>query len=301
MPGAHLVEVRGQEVAREGALRDVFGRRDGDRRRRRARQVIPRLRFLERARLVDDLDRDRRVGARLHAGGRLARRQPVGAHVALAHDAALAVELRHLVRAGEHAVLAADALVVEVADDAGRGILLVGLHRAAVHAGRVEAVMAGGRDRLLHGRLARTAVQEADAAPGLVVVEAVQAVAGGDAGLAPRAGVEVDAEAVLLAGGRPRERDQRLVAAGGRRVARLVALGEAFDRGQIPLFQQQLAHQKALCGRGHDPSTMRDRRWGYQGRMGFKLLKLLSFLETISRRSRNQPETRRARLLSAAD
>ena len=178
------------------------------------------------------------------------------------------------------------------------GILLVGLHRAAVHAGRVEAVVAGGGHRLLHGRLARAAVQEADAAPGLVVVEAVQAVAGGDAGLAPRAGVEVDAEAVLLAGGRPRERDQRLVAAGGRRVARLVALGEAFDRGQIPLFQQQLTHQKALRGRGHDPSTMRDRRWGYQGRMGFKLLKLLSFLETISRRSRNQPETRRARLLS---
>ncbi len=154
--------------------------------------------------------------------------------------------------------------------------------------------MAGGRHRLLHGQVARTAVQQADAAPGLVVVEAVQAVAGGDAGLAPGTGVEVDAEAVLLAGGRPRERDQRLVAAGGRRVARLVALGEAFDRGQILLFEQQLAHQQTLCRRGHDPSTMRDRRWGYQGRMGFKLLKLLSFLETTPRRSRNQPETRGA-------
>src|SRR6185436_1781934 len=241
-----------------------------------------------------DLDRDRRVGTRLHAGGRLTRREPVGAHVALAHDAALAVELRHLVRAGEDAVLAADALVIEVADDAGRGILFVSLHRAAVHARRVQAVMASGRDRLLHGRLGRTAVQEADAAPGFVVVEAVQAVAGGDAGLAPGAGVEVDPEAVLLAGGRARERDQRLVAAGGRRVARLVALGEAFDRGQITLFQQQLADQQALRRCGHDPSTMRDRRRGYQGRLGFKLLKLLSFLETTSRRSRNQPETRRA-------
>src|SRR6185295_18231666 len=152
------------------------------------------LRVLQRARLVDDLDRDRLVRARLHAGGRLAGRQAIAAHVALAHDAALAVELRHLVRAGEHAVLAADALVVQVAHDAGRGILLVRAHRAAVHARRVQAVVAGGRHGLLHGRVAGPAVKQTHAAPGLVVVEAVQAVARGDARLAPGARIQVDAE-----------------------------------------------------------------------------------------------------------
>src|SRR5262245_51954754 len=120
---AHLVEVGRQQVARERALGDVFGRRAGDRGRRRAGKEVAGLRLLERARLVDDLDRDRLVGARLYAGGRFTRRQSVAAHVALADDAALAVELRHLVRTGEHAVLAADALIVEVADDAGGRIL----------------------------------------------------------------------------------------------------------------------------------------------------------------------------------
>ena len=66
------------------------------------------------------------------------------------------------------------------------GILFVGLDRTAVHARRVEAVVAGGGDRLLHRRVARAAVQQADAAPGLVVVQPVQAVAGRDARLAAR-------------------------------------------------------------------------------------------------------------------
>ena len=65
----------------------------------------------------------------------------------------LGVVLRHVVRAGQRAVLAAEALIVEVLDDAGDRILLVGVHRAAVHARRIEAVMAGRRDGLLHRRL----------------------------------------------------------------------------------------------------------------------------------------------------
>ena len=214
----------------------------------------------------------------------------------------LRVVLRHLVRAGEHAVLAADALVVEVLDDAGDRVLLVRVHRAAVQARRVEAVVAGGRDVCCTGAWLRAAVQagrpsrqvSSSSSPFRLWQAATHA-------LQPVQASRSTSKAYCSPAAGLRERDQRLVAAGGRRVARLVALREALDRGQVALFQQQLADQQALRGRGHDPSTMRDRRWGYQGRTGFKLLKLLSFLETTSRRSRNQPETRRARWRSAAD
>ena len=44
----------------------------------------------------------------------------------------------------------------------GDRVLLVGLHRAAVHAGRVQAVVAGGRHVLLHRRRAAAAEEQAD-------------------------------------------------------------------------------------------------------------------------------------------
>ena len=94
---------------------------------------------------VDDRDGDRPVRARLHARRRLALGQAVAAHVALAHDAEALVERRHLVGTGQRAVAAADALVVEVRDDPGDGILLVRVDRAAVQAGRVDAVVAARR------------------------------------------------------------------------------------------------------------------------------------------------------------
>ena len=78
---------------------------------------------------VDDVDRDRRGGAPLDARRRLTVGQAVGAHVALADDAEPAIEDRDLVGTREGAVAAADALVVEVADDAGDRVLLVGVGR----------------------------------------------------------------------------------------------------------------------------------------------------------------------------
>ena len=80
--------------------------------------------------------------AGLDARRGLAGREPVAAHVALADDALARVKLGDVVRAGERAVLAAEALVVEVLDDPGDRVLLVGVDRAGVQAGRVEAVMA---------------------------------------------------------------------------------------------------------------------------------------------------------------
>ena len=88
--------------------------------------------------LRDDADGDGRARAGLHAGRRFVRREPVVAHVALAHDAAALRVLRHVVGALEHAILAADALVIEVAHDAGLLVLFVGHDRAAIEAGRVR-------------------------------------------------------------------------------------------------------------------------------------------------------------------
>src|SRR6185436_16486502 len=115
---------------------------------------------LDGVHLVDHLDGDGLVGAALHAGGGLAHRQPVAAHVALADDPLLGAVLGGVVRAHQGAVLAADALVVEVADDAGHRILLVALHRAAGHAGGIDAVVTRGGDRLLGGRLRGAAVEQ---------------------------------------------------------------------------------------------------------------------------------------------
>ncbi len=58
------------------------------------------------------------------------------------------------------------------------------------------------------------AVDDADIAPGFFVVEAVEGVAAGDAGLAAGAGIEIDLEGVLLAGRGRAERDQPAEALG---------------------------------------------------------------------------------------
>src|SRR5205085_2861104 len=110
----------------------------------------------------------------------------------------LRVELRNLVRAREEAVLAADALIIEVPNDPGDRILLVRLHRATVHARGIHAVVAGRRHGLLHRRAGSAAVNHADRAPRLAGIEAVQAVTCCDAGFTGGAAVEIDAEGVLL-------------------------------------------------------------------------------------------------------
>jgi hypothetical protein len=91
-------------------------------------------------------------------------------------------------------------LIVQVPNDAGDGILFVGLDRATLHARGVDTVVTGGRNRLLNRLVRRAPVQEAHAAPGLgfFVIQAVQAMAGGHARLAARAGVEIDLKGVLL-------------------------------------------------------------------------------------------------------
>ena len=212
--GPHRVVVRRNHVAREGPLRPVGGRRQGQGRFRRPRHEQVGLGLLDDLLDVHHADRDGAVRARLHARGGFAFHEPVAAHVALADDALGAAVLGRLVGTGQRAVLAPEALVIEVLDDARDRVLLVGLHRAGVHAGRVEAVVAGGRHVLDDRQAPAAAVQQADVAPRLFVLEAVEPVTGCDARLAPRAGVQIHVEGVLLAGGRRRRRHERRVASG---------------------------------------------------------------------------------------
>ncbi len=90
--------------------------------------------------------------ARLDARRRLAHRQPVTAHVALADNSLARVVFGGIVRTGERAILAADALIVEMADNSGVRVFLVGVNRTGVEARRVQAVVACGRHVLENGQ-----------------------------------------------------------------------------------------------------------------------------------------------------
>ena len=253
--GPHRAVVGRQHVARQDPRGPVRRRRQGQARLRRPRHEQARLRLFDHLLDVDHADGDGAVRARLHARRRLALREPAGAHVALAHDPLGAAVLRRLVGARQRAVPAPEALVVEMPDDAGHRVLLVRLHRARVHAGRIEAVVAGGRDVLDDGQTPAPAVQQADVAPRLVLLQAVQRMARRDARLAAGAGVEVDFEGVLLAGGgRRRGHEGRVAPAGGRplRVRRVVGAREAVGGGQL-LFPQVAVDERRrrLGGGGH--------------------------------------------------
>ena len=62
-----------------------------------------------------------------------------------------------------------------------------------------DAMVAGGRDGLLVRRLRRAAVDQADIAPDLILIQAIERMAGAHAGLAARAKIEIHGEGILLA------------------------------------------------------------------------------------------------------
>jgi hypothetical protein len=122
------------------------------------------------------------------------------AHVALADDAALGVELRDGIGAVPNAVLAADAGVGGVEDDAGDGVFGVGVDGAALDALGAEAVIAAHGEVEALGVGVGTAFDFADAAPAQVGRGIVLLVAGDLAGAATDAFGHVEVEAVLFAG-----------------------------------------------------------------------------------------------------
>ncbi len=135
----------------------------------------------------------------MNARGRFAVLESIAAHVAFAYDAPGLVVLGRVVRAHQGAVLAAEALIIQMLHDARDGIFLVGLRRTAVHARWVDAVVTRGSHRLQRGGRRRSAVEQPDRAPDLIFIEPIEAVAGGNASLAPGAGIEVDLKRILLA------------------------------------------------------------------------------------------------------
>jgi hypothetical protein len=192
--------------------------------------------------------------AGLRAGRRFADGEPLTAHIAFADDAFGAVVLGHVVRASQRAIAAAEALIVEMADDAGERIFLVSIDRARLHASRLQAVMAGRGDVLDHRQIAGAAVQEANVAKGFVVVEAVLVVTRGDAGFATRAEIKIDLKGVLFAD---------LERCGGQQVAvrpriglrhRAVALGKTLDGRQFLLLAEQVGKEVARFAAGVVPS-----------------------------------------------
>ena len=86
-------------------------------------------------------------------------------------------------------------------------------HRAAVHAAWIHAVMTRSGDRLLHRFEDCSPEKHAHIAPSLVIVEAVQIMAGSHTCLAAGARVEIDREPVLLTGRRHGQGDEVAVVA----------------------------------------------------------------------------------------
>ena len=236
----HRVIVDRQQVPREDSLCPV--RRSGERdvRIRSGRQKDVRFGVLDNLLDIDDADRDRLVRTSLDAGRSLTHSQPVRAHVALPDDAFCTVIFRHVVRAGQRAILTAEALIVQVPHDAGHRILFIRVDRAGTHAARFEAVMAGRRDVLHHRFRRRAANKKSNIAPGLLLIEPVQSVAGGHTGFASRTPIEVHVERVLLPGLRSRRRDERrIVLRLIRQRTALVYRRELLNRGHLLLLIQQ--------------------------------------------------------------
>jgi hypothetical protein len=89
------------------------------------------------------------------------------------------------------------------------------------------------------------AEERADFAPGFVVIQSVQGMAGTDAGFAAGTFVKVHFKGVLFAGPGCAERDEvAVMRLQQRRLVARVELAEFFDGGQCPLFGQQRINQR---------------------------------------------------------
>jgi hypothetical protein len=121
------------------------------------------------------------------------------AHVAFAHDAAFGVELRHRIGAVPDAILAADAGVRRVENDAGDGAFRVGVDGTAFDAVGAKAVVRAHREVEAVSIGVGATFGLADATPAEIGGVAVLFIAGDLAGAAADALGHVEVKAVLLA------------------------------------------------------------------------------------------------------
>ena len=229
-----LIPIAGSHIGREGLAGAVLG---GGQRiiwiGRTGQEAISFLPLVGDLLFVDEGNGDRFVRTCLHTRRRFPDSESVRAHVALSNDASFLGILRHVVWAFPSAILATDALVIEVANDAGYRVFVVRVDRTTVHTSRIHAVMTGGGDRLLHRFQDCSTKKHTDIAPGLVIVEAVEIVAGGHARLATGASIQIDSKRILLAWSRRSEWNQiTVILLLSRHRVEFVLTGEGGDRRQ---------------------------------------------------------------------
>ena len=142
------------------------------------------------------LNLNRSGWARLGASGLAAFFEPIDAHVALGDHAALGLEARHAIRAVPSAVLAANADISLVNDDAAL-VNLVGINRAALGARGIQAVVAAARKEKAQCVGILAALDLADAPPLGIYGQAILFTTGHLAGVAADAEIHVEVEARL--------------------------------------------------------------------------------------------------------
>src|SRR5204862_1940859 len=123
---------------------------------------------------IDQRDANGFLWTRLGARRSFAHSEAIGAQIAFPDDAAARRIFGDVVRTFHDAILAADALVIEMSHDAGERILVVRQHRTTVQAARISAMMACRGHGLLKRLPPVAAEQESDVAPRFAVVQSVQ-------------------------------------------------------------------------------------------------------------------------------
>ena len=123
--------------------------------------------------LADKGDADGFVRTGLDTSRRLTDRKTTAAQIAFADDAFLSVILGHVVGTFQNAVLAANALIVQMPDNAGDPVLFIGVDRTTVQAGWIDTVMAGGGDKSLAWFLRSASMKQPDGPPRFIVIQPI--------------------------------------------------------------------------------------------------------------------------------
>jgi hypothetical protein len=158
---------------------------------------------------IDNFNLDRCFRTRIDAGRLQTVFETAFAHVALSDDATLGIELRYRIGTVPDTVLTADAGVGGVHDNAGNGILFVGVDRATLEAIGVETVITSHGKIMPLGIGVAAAFEFTDAAPHDVGGITVLFVASDFAGAAANAFGHVEVKAILFAFLKLAVRDQR--------------------------------------------------------------------------------------------
>ena len=183
--------------------------------------------------LVDNLDLDCTFRTGINASGFEAGGETAVAHIALAYNATLRIELRHRIRAVPNTVLATDAGIGGVHYDTRNRVLLVGIYGASPQAFCREAMVTSHRQIVAYSLRPGASLDLSDAAPAQIGRVAVLFIACDLAGAAADALGHVEVEAILFSGiKRPSGDERRLYLRASRWLRKYLqtAFRQAHDR-----------------------------------------------------------------------